>query len=87
MPMPPLDPRPVGVQYLPGRLVIAVADGRAISAPLRWFPALEQAVRTHEPYDGLEGAQLRYTLGASSVHWPKLDVDISILALLGLPDA
>jgi hypothetical protein len=85
--MPPLDPRPIGVQYRSGRLEIRLADGRAISAPLRWFPALEQAVRTHDPYDDLEGAQLRYTLGASSVHWPTLDVDISILALLGLSDA
>jgi Protein of unknown function (DUF2442) len=91
VPMPPLDPRPIGVQYRPGRLEIRLADGRAISAPLRWFPALDQAVRSwersHDPEDDLEGGRLRYTLGASSVQWPELDVDVSVLALLGLPDA
>jgi hypothetical protein len=47
--------------------------------------ALEAALRTQNT-DDIEGSRLRYTLGASSVRWPQLDVEISILALLGLPD-
>jgi len=58
---------------------------------LHWFPALDQTVpaweRSHDPRDDLEGRRLRYTISASSVHWPQLDVDISVLPLLGLPDA
>jgi hypothetical protein len=75
------------VRYHPARLEIRLADGRAISAPLRWFPILDDALRAHDPVADLEDARLRHTLGASSVRWPELDEDVSVLALLGLPDA
>jgi hypothetical protein len=60
-------------------LWVRLADGRELGAPIEWFPSLAHAStqqREHwEIFDQGYG-----------IHWPDLDEDISVLALLGLPD-
>ncbi len=56
-----------------------LADGRSIAAPLAWFPRLMQATAEQRQHWELIGR-------GAGVHWPELDEDISVSALLGLPD-
>ena len=56
-----------------------LADGRAIAAPLAWFPRLLRA--TAEQRRNWE-----FIGRGSGVHWPDVDEDISIRGLLGLGD-
>ena len=56
-------------------LVVDLVDGRRISVPLAWYPRLahgNQAERAHWRLIG-EG---------EGIHWPDLDVDISVEGLL-----
>jgi hypothetical protein len=83
-PSPTVAPRPAGAQatavWFAGDLLwVRLADGRELGAPLEWFPRLA----------GAEAAQReRWELidQGFGVHWPDLDEDVSVLALLGLPD-
>ena len=53
------------------RLIFRLADGRAVIAPLEWFPRLVSAtVRERRNWE-LIGAGF-------GVHWPDLDEDISV---------
>jgi hypothetical protein len=56
-------------------LVVDLADGRTIAAPLGWFPRLVHA--TVE-----ERANWRIIGDGSGIHWPDLDEDISVESLL-----
>ena len=54
---------------------VSLTDGRVLSVPLQWFPALRQA----------SGEQLtRYEIsgGGISLHWPDLDEDLSVAGLM-----
>jgi len=56
-------------------LTVVLSDGRAISAPLTWYPTLLQAT----------GKQVRRwkTCGAGTgIHWPALDYHLSVEGLL-----
>ena len=56
-------------------LIVELADGRVISAPLIWYPTLLQAT----------SKQLRKwkTCGAGTgIHWPALDYHLSVEGLL-----
>ena len=56
-------------------LIVALADGRVISAPLIWYPTLLQAT----------AKQLRKwkPCGAGTgIHWPALDYHLSVEGLL-----
>ena len=59
-------------------LRIVLSDGRELSAPLAWFPRLRDATpaqrRNWEPIGRGHG-----------LHWPDVDEDISVRALMGLP--
>ena len=55
-----------------------LAGGREISAPLAWFPRLRDA-------SDAQRANWRLIGHGESVHWPDLDEDMSVNALLGLP--
>ena len=76
--------RPAGAQamtiwFASERLWVRLADGRELGIPLEWFPRLA----------GAEAAQRdRWELidQGFGIHWPDLDEDVSVLALLGLPD-
>lgn len=56
-------------------LVVELADGRSVSAPLAWYPRLFHATaaeRTHS----------RLIASGEGIHWPDLDEDISIEGIL-----
>lgn len=56
-------------------LTVDLADGRTITAPLAWFPRLSHATAD-------ERANWRVTGGGVGIHWPDLDEDVSVEALL-----
>jgi hypothetical protein len=57
-------------------LHILLADGRELSAPLSWFPVLERATPAQR-------ANWRLIGHGEGVHWPEIDEDVSVTALLG----
>ena len=56
-------------------LVVDLADGRTISAPLTWFPRLAHG-------SPQERANWRLIGSGEGVHWQDLDEDISVYSLL-----
>ena len=71
-----IEPPPaVGVGVADDALTLRLADGRTVSAPLAWFPRL-----AHATADELAGWRL--TGGGRGVHWPAMDEDISVAAVL-----
>lgn len=56
-------------------VVVDLVDGRAISAPLAWYPRL-----LHGSFD--ERANWRLIGKGEGIHWADLDEDISIESLL-----
>jgi hypothetical protein len=56
-------------------LVVALADGRAISVPLRWYPRLLHGKKS-------ERSNWRLIARGVGIHWPDLDEDISVAGLL-----
>lgn len=73
------EPRARSVELATDALVVRLKDGRTLSVPLAWFPRLR---------DATEADRSNFELYADgyAIHWPALDEDISIPALLGLPD-
>jgi hypothetical protein len=70
-----IDPRVEAVEIEGGRLEVTLRDGRRISAPLSWFPALAgatpEARRVWEP-----------CAAGLGIHWPLIDEDLSVAGLL-----
>ena len=56
-------------------LIVALADGRRVSAPLVWFPRLLGAT-------SVQRANWRLIGRGIGVHWEDLDEDISVRHLL-----
>lgn len=56
-------------------LVVALDDGRTISAPLEWFPSLRDATDEQRTNWELIG-------GGVGIHWEDLDEDLSVAGLL-----
>jgi hypothetical protein len=73
------EPRAQSVEVASDALVVRLKDGRTLTVPLAWFPRLR---------DATEADRNSFELYADgyAIHWPALDEDISIPALLGLPD-
>jgi hypothetical protein len=73
------EPRARSIEFASDGLVVQLKDGRTLTVPLEWFPRLR---------DASEADRKNFELYADgyAVHWPALDEDISIPALLGLPD-
>lgn len=71
------EPRAIEARCTPDALVVRLADGREISAPLEWFPRLR---------DGSAEARADWRLigGGIGIHWPQLDEDISVAGLLAI---
>ncbi len=63
------------VQVSSTTLTFEVEDGRSVSAPLIWYPRLADGTPEERENWRLIGA-------GYGVHWPDLDEDISIEALL-----
>jgi hypothetical protein len=56
-------------------LVVALKDGRVVSVPLAWYPRLAEGTPAERKQWELIGPGI-------GIHWPTLDEDISIDALL-----
>jgi Protein of unknown function (DUF2442) len=70
-----LDATAVDVTVTDERLIVTLADGRELSAPLAWFPRLEEA--THD-----QRQKWRLIGRGHGIHWPEVDEDISVVSLL-----
>jgi hypothetical protein len=73
-----LTPAAVDVHCEPNVLRVALADGREISVPIEWFPRLRDA-------SDEQRANWRLIGRGEGIHWPDMDEDVSVNALLGLP--
>ncbi len=73
------DPSPgeavKGVRFSEESLIVDLADGRTISAPLAWFPRLLDATSAQRD-------NWRKAGGGFGIHWPDLDEDLSTEGLL-----
>jgi hypothetical protein len=70
-----LDATAVDATVTDDRLVVILADGRELSAPLAWFPRLLQANDEAKRNWRLIGR-------GQGIHWPDIDEDISVVSLL-----
>ena len=72
------DPVATDVEITDTMLRLILSDGRELSVPLAWFPRLRDASPTQranwEPIGRGHG-----------LHWPDVDEDISVRALMGRP--
>ena len=59
------------VEVTDDAVIVELADGRSISAPLAWYPRLFHGTVA-------ERAHCRLIAGGEGIHWPDLDEDISI---------
>ncbi len=65
----------VSVSVTPDMLEVALGDGRTIAAPLAWFPRLLHGTAAERAHARLIGQ-------GEGLHWPELDEDLSVEALL-----
>ena len=72
-----VQPLAVDVSFGNDDIQVALADGRAISVPLSWFPRLLEA----SPKDR---KNWRLIGGGLGIHWESLDEDVSVESLLRL---
>lgn len=69
------------VRFSEDSLIVDLADGRTISAPLKWFPRLLNATPAQRD-------NWRKAGGGFGIHWPDVDEDLSTEGLLrGAPAA
>ena len=69
------DAKAVDVTVTDDQLVVALADGRELAAPLMWFPRLFEATPDQRRNWRLIGR-------GHGIHWPDVDEDISVTSLL-----
>jgi len=69
------DATAVDVRVSDERLVVMLADGRELRAPLAWFPRLLKASEAQRRNWRLIGR-------GQGIHWPDVDEDISVISLL-----
>jgi len=72
------DPKAVGVEVSGTALRIMLSDGWELSAPLAWFPRLAHATPEQRAHWEVAGA-------GYGIHWPDVDEDVSVRALIGRP--
>jgi hypothetical protein len=58
---------------------ISLTDGRRVSIPIIWFPVLRGATAEQRGKYEIGG-------GGTSLHWPELDEDLSVAALMSGAD-
>lgn len=63
------------VAFTDDELVVTLADGRRVSAPLEWFPRLLRA-------SPAQRANWRLIGRGVGIHWDDVDEDISVRSLL-----
>lgn len=64
---------PVQATCTDTELIVTLANGQKIVTPLWWYPRLLQAAPQQ---------RARYELSPFGVHWPDIDEDLSIEAML-----
>ncbi len=69
------DATAIDVSVSDDRLVVILADGRELAAPLAWFPRLVEATPEQQRHWRLIGR-------GQGIHWPDVDEDISVASLL-----
>ncbi len=75
------QPRAMAVAVADDTLSVDLSDGRTIAVPLDWYPRLAEGTAS-------ERANWRLIDRGSGIHWPDLDEDVSVSALLaGKPSA
>lgn len=72
------DPLATEVDVDDLQLRLTLADGRELAVPVAWFPRLRDASAEQRRHWRLIGR-------GQGIHWPDLDEDVSVRALLGLP--
>jgi hypothetical protein len=70
-----LDATATDVTVTDDRLVVVLADGRELAAPLVWFPRLLEATEEQR-------RNWRFIGRGHGIHWPDIDEDISVAGLL-----
>ncbi len=71
----PAGPAASAVRIIGRDLVVLLADGRSLSAPLAWFPRLDEAApATLDAWQLIDGGR--------GIRWPDLDEDLSVSGLL-----
>lgn len=70
-----IEPIAQSVETSDSELVVHLTDGRVLSAPLVWFPRLQNAPQAKRQVYELMG-------NGTGIHWPELDEDISVVGLL-----
>lgn len=68
-------PRAIAVTITDDTLAIELEDGRAISAPIGWYPRLAYGTPQERNNFQIAGAGF-------GIHWPDLDEDIGVEGLL-----
>lgn len=70
-----IQPLAVDVMCSDDALRVALADGRAVSVPLGWFPRLESA-------SAADRKEWRLIGGGLGIRWDSIDADVSVESLL-----
>ena len=74
-------PTALDVRVTSQRLTVELRDGRTVSVPVEWYPRLANATARERQRWELIGPGV-------GIHWPAVDEDISVDALLrGLPSS
>jgi Protein of unknown function (DUF2442) len=61
------------VEVTANELVVTLVDGRKIATPLDWYPRLHGASAAE---------RANYEIMPMGIHWPDIDEDLSIAAML-----
>jgi hypothetical protein len=67
------DLRARSVEFTATELVVTLSDGRRIATPIDWYPRLKSASNAE---------RRNYEIMLMGIHWPDLDEDLSIAAML-----
>lgn len=65
----------LNVRFTDDALIVALSDGREISAPLEWFPRLRDATARQRK-------NWRLIAKGIGIHWEDVDEDIAVSTLL-----
>ena len=67
------DLRAQSVECTSTDLIVTLRDGRKIATPLAWYPRLN---------DASPRQRANYEIMPMGIHWPEIDEDLSIAAML-----
>lgn len=70
-----LRPLAHNVSFTEYSMNVDLVDGRTISVPIAWFPALSRASQSQREKWELLG-------DGEGIHWPEIDEDLSVSGLL-----